>query len=129
MENSLGQGVDEMASKTTKTAVSTFVPVVGKILGDTVESVLSCTGVMKNAVGTLGIIAVFSIAITPLIKTGIILVFFYILSGIAEMVADKKIVCVIEQMGDSCKVLFACLASIMMMLIIGFTITMKTVTK
>ncbi len=128
MESNLGQGVDEVTSKTTKTVVSTFVPVVGKILGDTVDSVLSCSNILKNAVGTLGIIAVISITISPLIKTGVILLFFYILSGIAEIVADEKIVYVVEQMGDSCKVLFACLASIMMMLIIGFTITMKITT-
>ena len=67
MENNLTQGVDQLASKTTKTAVSTFVPVVGKILGDTVESVLGCSNIIKNAVGFVGIIAIILIALTPLI--------------------------------------------------------------
>ena len=127
MESSLGQGVDNVTSKTTKTAVSTFVPIVGKILGDTVDSVLSCTGVLKNAIGTIGIVGAISIAISPLLKIGVICIFFYLISGIAEMIADEKIVYVVEQMGDSCKVLFACLTSIVVMLIIGFTITMKII--
>ena len=125
MESSLGKGVDELASKTTKTAVSTFVPVVGKILGDTVESVLGCTNVIKNAVGTLGIVAVVVISAVPLIRIGITCMFLYIISGLAEVVADEKIVYVLEQMGDSCKVLFASVASVVVMLIIGFTIAMK----
>ena len=125
MESNLGKGVDQLATKTTKTAVSTFVPVVGKILGDTVESVLSCTNVIKNAVGTLGMIGVIFIAAVPLIRIGITTLLFYLISGLAEAVADKKIVYVIEQMGDSCKVLFASIATVVMMLIIGITITMR----
>lgn len=125
MESNLGKGVDQLATKTTKTAVSTFVPVVGKILGDTVESVLSCTNVIKNAVGTLGMIGVIFISAVPLIRIGITTLLFYLISGLAEAVADKKIVYVIEQMGDSCKVLFASIATVVMMLIIGITITMR----
>ena len=95
MESNLGKGVDQLATKTTKTAVSTFVTVVGKILGDTVESVLSCTNVIKNAVGTLGMIGVIFIAAVPLIRIGITMLLFYLISGLAEAVADKKIVYVI----------------------------------
>lgn len=125
LESNLGKGVDELASKTTKTAVSTLVPVVGKILGDTVDSVLGCTNIIKNAVGSLGIFAVLAISIAPLIKIGITCIFIYLLSGLAEVVADEKIVYVLEQMGDSCKVLLASVSSVVVMLIIGFTITMK----
>ncbi len=125
MESTLGQGVDNLTAKTSKTLVSTAVPIVGKILGDTVESVLGCTNVIKNAVGVMGMIAVFIIGITPIIRIGILTIFFYLISGATEIIADKKIVYVLEQMGDSCKVLLASVASLVIMLIIGFTITMK----
>lgn len=125
VESSLGQGIDQMTIKTTKTAISTFVPVVGKILGDAVESVLGCTNLIKNAIGAVGVIALIIIGILPLIRIGITMMFFYLAGGLAEVVADKKIVSVLEQMGDSCKVLFAALASVTVMLIIGITISMK----
>lgn len=125
VESSLGQGVDQMTTKTTKTAISTFVPVVGKILGDAVESVLGCTNLIKNAIGAVGVIALIIIGILPLIRIGITMMFFYLAGGLAEVVADKKIVSVLEKMGDSCKVLFAALASVTVMLIIGITISMK----
>jgi len=125
MESTLGQGVDNLTAKTSKTLVSSTVPIVGKILGDTVESVLGCTNVIKNAVGVMGMIAVFIIGITPIIRIGILTIFFYLISGATEIIADKKIVYVLEQMGDSCKVLLASVASLVIMLIIGFTITMK----
>ncbi len=126
MENNLTQGVDQLTSKTTKSAVSTFVPVVGKILGDTVESVIGCSNIIRNAVGAIGMIAVILIGLTPLIRIGITMMFFYLAGGIAEMVSDPKIVYVLEQMGDSCKVLLATVATVVVMLIIGVTITMKT---
>lgn len=125
MESNLGQGVDQLTSKTTKTAVSTFIPVVGKILGDTVESVLGCTNLVKNAVGTIGMVIVIIIGMTPLIRIGITMLFFYLAGGLAEVVADAKIVYVLEQMGDSCKVLLAAVATVMVMLIIGLTISIK----
>lgn len=125
LETNLGQGVDQFTSKTTKTAVSTFVPVVGKILGDTVESVLGCTNIIKNAVGTIGVVGIIAIAAVPLIRIGITTMFIYLISGLAEIVADEKIVYVLEQMGDSYKVLLASVTTVVIMLIIGFTITMK----
>ena len=73
----------------------------------------------------MGVIALIIIGILPLIRIGITMMFFYLAGGLAELVADKKIVCVLEQMGDSCKVLFAALASVTVMLIIGITISMK----
>lgn len=125
IESSLGQGVDQMATKTTKTAVSTFVPVVGKILGDAVESVLGCTNLIKNAIGAVGVIALIIIGLLPVIRIGITMMFLYLAGGLAEIVSDKKIVYVLEQMGDSCKVLLASVATVTFMLIIGITISMK----
>ena len=53
------------------------------------------------------------------------MLFFYFAGGLAEIVSDKKIVYVLEQMGDSCKVLLAAIATVMVMLIIGITISMR----
>lgn len=70
-------------------------------------------------------IAVIFIGALPLIKIGITMMFFYLAGGLAEIVADPKIVYVLEQMGDSCKVLLAAVAAVTVMLIIGLTISMK----
>ena len=83
------------------------------------------TNIIKNAVGTLGVIGTIFIAAVPLIRVGLTTLFIYLISGLAEIVADEKIVYVLEQMGDSCKVLLASITTVVIMLIIGFTITMK----
>ena len=50
IEGTLTSSVDGITAKTAKAAVSNFIPVVGKILGDAVDTVLGCAVVLKNAV-------------------------------------------------------------------------------
>lgn len=51
LEGTLSSSVDGITAKTTKAVVSSAIPVVGKILGDAVDTVLGCGIVLKNAVG------------------------------------------------------------------------------
>ena len=50
LEGGLTSSVDGITIKGLKTATSTFIPVVGKALGDSVDTVLGATSVIKNAV-------------------------------------------------------------------------------
>ena len=51
LEGTLTSSVDGITAKTTKAVVTSAVPVVGKILGETVDAVLGCSNILKNAVG------------------------------------------------------------------------------
>lgn len=50
---------------------------------------------------------------------------FKIASALSEPIADKKIVGVLEQIGDTFKVLLAMVCTISAMLIIGLTLVIK----
>ena len=54
IDGTLTSSVDGITAKTAKAAVSSFVPVVGKILGDAVDTVMGCATVLKNAVRHCG---------------------------------------------------------------------------
>ncbi len=58
IEGTLSSSVDGMTAKTAKAAVSNFIPVVGKILGDSVDSIIGCGNILKNAVGVIGVIII-----------------------------------------------------------------------
>lgn len=47
LEGTLSSSVDGLTAKTTKAAVSSFIPVVGKILGDAVDTVIGCSSILK----------------------------------------------------------------------------------
>lgn len=125
LEGSLSSSVDGITAKTAKAAVSSFIPVVGKILGDAVDTVIGCASILKNAVGAVGVVVIIGICITPIIKLVLLMSTYYIGSAICEPLADEKIVKLLEQMGDTFKVLLAILCSISVMLIIGTTLVMK----
>ena len=50
LEGTLSSSVDGITAKTAKAVVSSGIPVVGKILGDAVDTVLGCGIVLKNAI-------------------------------------------------------------------------------
>lgn len=125
LEGNLTAGVDGITAKTAKVAVSSFVPVVGKILGDAVDSVLGCSSILKNAVGVVGIIIVIGICIAPILKLAILMIMYKATAALAQPIADEKVVGVVEQMSDTFKVLLAILCSIAVMLIVGITLIIK----
>lgn len=61
---------DAAAVKAAKITISGVVPVVGGILADASEAVIVGAGVMKNAVGVYGLLAVAAILITPFLQIG-----------------------------------------------------------
>ena len=125
LEGTLSSSVDGVTAKTTKAAVSSFIPVVGKILGDAVDTVIGCTSILKNAVGVVGLITILGICILPVIKLVLLMATYYIGAAICEPIADEKIVKLLEQVGDTFKILLAILCSISVLLIIGTTLVMK----
>ena len=126
IEGTLGKSVDNLTAKTAKAVVSDFIPVFGKILGDTAETIIGCSKVLKNSVGILGVIVVLGIVIVPIIKIGFIWLSFKITACFCEIVADDKIVKVIDQVSDCYKMLFGILVSVSVMLIIGITIVIQS---
>ena len=125
IEGSLSSSVDGVTAKTAKAAVSSFIPVVGRILGDAVDTVIGCASILKNAVGIVGVIVIIGICIVPIIKLVLLMGTYYIGSAICEPIADEKIVKLLSQMGDTFKVMLGILCSLSVMLIIGTTLVMK----
>lgn len=125
IEGTLGSSVDGITAKTAKAAVSSFIPVVGKVLGDAVDTVIGCSAILKNAIGIVGVIVVIAICITPILKLAIITIIYHLTAALCEPIVDSKIVSLITQMADTFKILLAILCSISVMLIIGITLVIN----
>lgn len=125
LEGSLSSSVDGVTAKTTKAAVSSFIPVVGKILGDAVDTVMGCSVILKNAIGVVGVIIIIGICIIPILKLVTLMGMYYLGAALCQPIADVKIIKLLSQMGDTFKVLLAVLSSVSVMLIIGITLVIK----
>lgn len=125
LEGTLASSVDGITAKTAKTIVSSAIPVVGKILGDVVDSVLGCGVILKNAVGFLGVIIIIGICILPILKLAVLTISYKLVASISEVVADSKIVKLLDQMADIFKILLAIIVSVSFMVIIGTTLLIR----
>lgn len=81
---------DASMLKATKLTISGMVPVVGNILSDASEAVLVSAGLMKNAVGIYGMLAVIALWIGPFVELGVQYLMLRITAGICGMFAPKQ---------------------------------------
>ena len=75
--------------------------------------------------GIVGIFIIISICIVPIVKLTVLMLIYYCLSAISQPIADSKIVDLLEQVGNSFKMLLAILITVSVLLIIGTTLVIK----
>ena len=125
IEGTLGSSVDGLTAKTSKAAVSTFIPVVGKVMGDSVDSILGCVNILKTSVGMIGVVILIGIVLIPIIRVSVLWIIIKMIAAICEIIADDSIVKLFDEIADSYKVLFGILVSVSAMLIIGITLILR----
>lgn len=115
-------GVDGLTLKLGKFAASNLIPMVGSILSESVETIMSCSVVIKNSVGVLGVICVVLIALQPLLKIAAVLILFRITAAVCEVVSEPKIVLCLSRLANSVSTLFSILAAVTIMFVMVLTI-------
>jgi stage III sporulation protein AE len=82
---------DQTAIKAAKLTISGMVPVVGGILSDASETVLISAGLVKNATGIYGFLAIVAVAIVPFLTIGINYLLLQVTSAICTVFSSKSI--------------------------------------
>ncbi|MBQ7573709.1 MAG: stage III sporulation protein AE [Clostridia bacterium] len=114
--------LDALSAKAIKFAVGSTVPIVGNFLSDSLDTVLSGTRLVKNAVGVSGIITMCVICLVPILKVFVIQLVLKAGAALCEPVADKKISAMLWEVSDSILLIFAVLVMMMVMLMIDIGI-------
>lgn len=86
----VGGTADAAAVKAAKLALSGFVPVVGSIISDASETILVSAGVMKNAVGIYGFLAITALWIGPFLQIGVQYIMLKITSAVCSVFGTKE---------------------------------------
>ena len=95
------------------------------MLGDSVDAILGCGILLKNAVGIVGSIIIIGICIMPIIKLATFSIMYSLTSSLIEPIADGKIVKLLDEISGIFKLLLAVLCSVSVLLIIGITLVVK----
>ena len=83
---------DAAALKATKLTISGMVPVVGGILSEASEAILVSAGLIKNAAGVYGLLAVIAVWIGPFIQIGIQYLLMKLTGSICQVFGNKQTV-------------------------------------
>lgn len=122
LQSLASSGADGISVKIAKYAASNLIPFVGGILSETVETVMNCSIVIKNAVGITGIIIMVGAMLLPIIKISASLIVLRITAALVQPVADNRIVKCISGIADAVGLVFAITVAVTIMFIIIMTI-------
>lgn len=117
--------LDAMSAKAVKFAVGSLVPVVGGFLSDTLETIISGTRLMKNSVGTAGIIVLLSICIIPILKIGVIQLVLRLAAAVAEPVTDTRISKMLWEISEDVTLIFGVIIMIAVLFLINISMIMS----
>lgn len=110
--------IDAVTLKTTKFAIDNFIPIVGKSFSDAISSVAGYSLIIKNAIGSIGLIAIILIILYPIIKIVLSSIIFKLSASLLEPIADKRITKSIAAAGESLTLIMSCVLCVSLMFFI-----------
>lgn len=116
---------DAAALKAAKVTISSTVPVIGSILSDASESVLVSMGLVKNAAGIYGIVAVSAVFLGPFVKLGLQHLLLKATAAVCSLYADKHISELVEHFSVAMGLLLAMVASGCVLVLVSTVCFMK----
>lgn len=75
---------DGISIRTAKYTVDSFMPIIGGMMSDTVDTVLGCSLLIKNAIGFTGLLVIASVCLLPLIKYITCILTYKLLSAVVS---------------------------------------------
>ena len=127
LSNVLTGSADRLAVKAGSLLVSSAVPIVGGILSEATEAVLSSAGALRGTVGTLGIFAVLSVCLVPLLRLGVQFLFYQAAAFLSAMSGVEPLQKFIERLSGAFTLIFALTASCALLLLVALLVSITMV--
>ena len=117
--------VDGVSIRTAKFAMDRFIPIVGGMFADTVDTLVGCSLVVHNALGVLGLVLLLGALLVPLLRVVMTLFLYRAAAALMEPVADGPLCRAIGSYADVFQLLFVIQLSMgaMFMLLVAQLIT------
>lgn len=130
METSVTKSIDNMYFKTTQNIISNTVPVVGKFLSDSLNTVLGATELIGKVGGIVSIISILLIVGIPVIKIVVIVFLYKILIAFSEPInTDDNIIKFIEGFEKVYKDMLGILIGVMVLVLMTTGILMSLISR
>ncbi|MEG0491679.1 MAG: stage III sporulation protein AE [Clostridia bacterium] len=83
--------VDGVSIRTAKYAMDNFIPIVGGMFADTVDTLVGCSLLIQNAVGVLGLLLLLGKLLLPLLRTVATLFLYRATAALLEPMSDNPL--------------------------------------
>ncbi|MCX7772078.1 MAG: stage III sporulation protein AE [Clostridia bacterium] len=110
--------VDAVALRTTKFAISTFVPVAGKYMSDAADTIIVCASAARNAAGILTLVGLGLIFVLPFIKVFVVMMTFKLTAAVAAPLGDDGILGGLEEAAGSLQVMLGIMGAALFVLVL-----------
>ena len=110
--------IDAVTLKTTKYAVDSLIPIVGKSFSDAISSVAGYSLIIKNAIGSIGLVVIILLILSPIIKIALSSIIFKLSAMLLEPITDKRITGSIIAAGESLTLIMSSVLSVSIMFFI-----------
>lgn len=84
-------GTDAVTLRLTRSVISSLVPVVGGILSNATETVLSGVMVLKGIVGTFGVTAVLGLSLTAFVRLGVQYLMYRLVTVLSAVLSGSRV--------------------------------------
>lgn len=116
--------IDSISLKTAKFAIKSYIPLLGSYLSDGVGIIIASSVLIKNAVGVSGLVLLFAVVFSPIIRIVIIGLLLKLTSAILEPLCDKEVPNFLYAVSKSLNMLVVCLIAIGFMYLISVSLLM-----
>ena len=113
--------IDGVAIRAAKYAVDNFVPIIGGMFSDTMDTLVGCTLIVKNALGVAAVAVLLSSLLAPMLGTVASVFVLKLAAALLEPVADGGIVNAIGDFSRTLVLFFVtmlCVATMYFLLIV-----------
>lgn len=122
--------VDGVSIRTAKYAMDNFIPIVGGMFADTVDTLVGCALLIQNAVGILGLLLLLGTLLLPLIRTVLTMFLYRAVSALLQPMSDSPLCQAIGDYAEVFSLLFIIQLSVgaMFLLLVAQLITVGDLT-
>jgi len=110
--------IDGLSIRTAKYAIKSYVPIVGNYLSDGMSIIMASSALIKNAIGGVGLFLLLSMMVSPILNIVLFMLALKLMSGVIEMIGDKKISSFLSSISKSLALLIALLVAVTFMYVV-----------
>jgi len=122
VQGAAGTVADAVSLRTAKYMTGAFVPVVGKMLSDAVETVMGASLLLKNGIYLGGIVVLFLLALFPLLKLAAVILVYKVSAALVQPLGDTGLAEGINTMAGCLTMVLATMASVTLIFILAVTV-------